>query len=69
MFFTLAVSAATPERLRGADRPRAGRGPVRDADSRPAEVAWRSPDGRAALLHWGDAGGRGRAPGERRAAR
>ncbi len=37
----------------------------------PAEVAWRSPDGRAALLRWGDAAETGRAgrPGRPRAGR
>ena len=52
-FFTLAVSAATPrlcadlaERARIAD-------PAIMPIPGPAVVAWRSPDGRAALLHWG----------------
>src|SRR5258708_1669147 len=59
MFFTLAVSAETPalcaaltDRARIADPsvlPIAG----------PAAVVWRSPDGRASLLHWGSGYGAG----------
>ncbi len=53
MYFTLAVSAATAARCA------ALAGAARDADPRimpvpgPARVAWRAPDGRAAVLHWG----------------
>ena len=59
MFFTLAVSAATAEGCAALT------GRALDADPSvmpvpgPATVAWRSADGRAALLHWGDAGGAG----------
>jgi hypothetical protein len=63
MYFTLAVSAATAgtcARLTAAARvadPRAMPLPG------PAELAWQAPDGRAAVLHWGqraDGGGAGR---------
>jgi hypothetical protein len=53
VYFTLAVSAATAARCA------ALAGAARDADPRampvpgPARVAWRAPDGRAAVLHWG----------------
>jgi hypothetical protein len=53
MYFTLAVSAASPERCAALT------GRARIADPAvlpvpgPAEVAWQSPDGRAALLRWG----------------
>ena len=53
MYFTLAVSAASQERCAALT------GRARIADPAvlpvpgPAEVAWRSPDGRAALLRWG----------------
>jgi len=59
MYFTLAVSAATTgtcAALTAASR---------DADPRlmplpgPARVAWRAPDGLAAVLHWGPASGGG----------
>jgi len=53
MFFTLAVSAATPGRCAElADRARIADPAVMPIPG-PAVVAWRSPDGRAALLHWG----------------
>jgi hypothetical protein len=56
MFFTLAVSAATPEGCTALT----GRALAVDLSVMPipgpAEVAWRSPDGRTALLHWGRAG-------------
>ncbi len=55
MYFTLAVSAATPEAcaaLAGA----AGRTDPRVMPiPGPARVAWHAPGGRAAVLHWGDA--------------
>src|SRR5579863_8655549 len=53
MFFTLAVSAASP-RLCGelTDRAQIADPAVMPIPG-PAVVAWRSPDGRAALLHWG----------------
>ncbi|MGH3267585.1 MAG: asparagine synthase-related protein, partial [Trebonia sp.] len=53
MYFTLAVSAASRERCAALT------GRARIADPAvlpvpgPAEVAWQSPDGRAALLRWG----------------
>ena len=53
MYFTLALSAAT------AGTCAALTGAARDADPRmmplpgPAQVAWQAPDGRAAVLHWG----------------
>jgi hypothetical protein len=56
VYFTLAVSAATAARCA------ALAGAARDADPRvmpvpgPARVAWRAPDGRAAVLHWGTPG-------------
>ena len=53
MFFTLAVSAATPEACAAlADRARIADPSVMPIPG-PAVIAWRSPDGRAALLHWG----------------
>ena len=53
MFFTLAVSAATPQRCAElADRARIA-DPAVMPIAGPAMVAWRSPDGRAALLRWG----------------
>jgi hypothetical protein len=55
MYFTLAVSAATPEAcaaLAGAaGRTDPGVMPIPG----PARVAWHAPGGRAAVLHWGDA--------------
>ena len=57
MFFTLAVSAATAEGCAALT------GRALDVDPSvmpvpgPATVAWRSADGRAALLHWGGAAG------------
>ena len=69
MFFTLAVSAATPALCAElADRARVADPAVMPIQG-PAVVAWRSPDGRAALLHWGGppggdgASGRGDAAG------
>ena len=57
MYFTLAVSAATAESCAAlTDRALAVDPSVMPVPG-PAEVAWRSPDGRAALLRWGSAGG------------
>lgn len=57
MYFTLAVSAATPQRCAAlTGRALAVEASVMPAPG-PAEVAWRSADGRAALLHWGAAAG------------
>ena len=68
MFFTLAVSAATPALCAElADRARVADPAVMPIPG-PAVVAWRSPDGRAALLHWGGpsgGGGTSGAPGPR----
>jgi hypothetical protein len=56
MYFTLAVSATTPERCaRLTDRARIADPAVMPVPG-PAAVCWRSPDGRAALLHWGAPG-------------
>jgi hypothetical protein len=53
MFFTLAVSAATAEACAAlTDRARITDPAVMPVPG-PATVAWRSPDGRAALLRWG----------------
>ena len=55
MFFTLGVSAATPEGCAAlTDRALAVDPSVMPVPG-PAGVAWRSPDGRAALLRWGAA--------------
>ena len=55
MFFTLGVSAATPEGCAAlTDRALAVDPSVMPVPG-PAEIAWRSPDGRAALLRWGGA--------------
>ena len=52
-FFTLAVSASSPRLCAElADRARVADPAVMPIPG-PAVVAWRSPDGRAALLHWG----------------
>jgi hypothetical protein len=59
MFFTLAVSAASPRLCAElADRARVADPAVMPIPG-PAVVAWRSPDGRAALLHWGGPSGGG----------
>ena len=53
MYFTLAVSAASQERCAALT----GRARIADPAVLPVpgppEVAWQSPDGRAALLRWG----------------
>jgi Asparagine synthase len=57
VYFTLGVSAATAESCAAlTDRALAVAPSVMPVPG-PAEVAWRSPDGRAALLHWGSIGG------------
>ena len=59
MFFTLGVSAVSRERCAElTDRALAADPSVMPVPG-PAEVAWRSPDGRAALLRWGGAAGTG----------
>ena len=57
MYFTLAVSAATAESCAALTDRALAAGPSIMPVPGPAEVAWRSPDGRAAVLHWGSAGG------------
>jgi Asparagine synthase len=60
-FFTLAVSASSPRLCAAlADRARVADPAVMPIPG-PAVVAWRSPDGRAALLHWGGPPGAGEA--------
>jgi hypothetical protein len=60
-FFTLAVSASSPRLCAElADRARVADPAVMPIPG-PAVVAWRSPDGRAALLHWGGPPGAGEA--------
>ncbi|HEX4093863.1 MAG TPA: asparagine synthase-related protein [Trebonia sp.] len=62
MFFTLAVSASSPRLCAElADRARVADPAVMPIPG-PAVVAWRSPDGRAALLHWGERPGGGELP-------
>jgi hypothetical protein len=57
VFFTLAISADTPARCAAlTDRARIADPAVLPVPG-PAAVAWRSPDGRAALLHWGSGHG------------
>jgi hypothetical protein len=59
MFFTLAVSAVSPRLCAElADRARVADPAVMPIPG-PAVVAWRSPDGRAALLRWGGPPGAG----------
>ena len=53
MFFTLAISAATPEACAALTDRALVTDPAVMPIPGPAVVAWRSPDGRAALLHWG----------------
>jgi hypothetical protein len=55
MFFTLGVSAASPERCAELTGRALAADPSVMPVPGPAEVAWRSPDGRAALLRWGGA--------------
>ena len=53
MFFTLAISAGTPEGCVALTERALAVDPSVMPIPGPADVAWRSPDGRAALLHWG----------------
>jgi hypothetical protein len=53
MYFTLGVSAVTPERCAALTDRALAVDPAVMPIPGPAETAWRSPDGRAALLHWG----------------
>ena len=55
MYFTLGVSAATPERCAALTERALAVDPSVMPIPGPGEVAWRSPDGRAALLRWGAA--------------
>jgi hypothetical protein len=55
VYFTLGVSAATPEGCAALTERALAVDPSVMPVPGPAEVAWRSPDGRAALLHWGPA--------------
>ena len=61
MFFTLAVSAATVDGCTALTGRALAVDPSVMPVPGPATVAWRAADGRAALLHWGDA--RSGAPG------
>jgi hypothetical protein len=54
MFFTLAVSAATPQLCASLAGRAASADPSLLPVPGPAVTVWRSPDGCAALLHWGD---------------
>jgi len=56
VYFTLAVSAATPEGCAGLTERALAADPAVMPVPGPASVAWRSADGRAALLHWGGCG-------------
>ena len=56
MFFTLAVSAATAEGCTALTGRALDVDPFVMPVPGPAVVAWRSADGRAALLHWGNTG-------------
>jgi hypothetical protein len=57
VYFTLAVSAATAESCAALTGRALAVDPSVMPVPGPAEVAWRSPDGRAAVLRWGSAGG------------
>jgi hypothetical protein len=58
MFFTLAVSAGTPGRCTELTERAAAAEPSLLPVPGPVVTAWRSPDGCAALLHWGSPEGR-----------
>jgi hypothetical protein len=53
VYFTLAVSASTPEQCTALADRAVATNPREMPIPGPAVVAWRSPDQRAALLHWG----------------
>jgi len=53
MYFTLAISAATRDGCAGLVRQALDTDPRAMPMPGPAQVAWRSPDGRAAVLNWG----------------
>ena len=54
MYFTLAVSAATPQACDALAEAAERTDPRVMPIPGPARVAWRAPGGRAAVLHWGD---------------
>ena len=60
MYFTLAVSAATPQACDALAEAAERTDPRVMPIPGPARVAWRAPGGRAAVLHWGDADSLGR---------
>ena len=66
MFFTLAISAATPAACAALTDRALVTDPAVMPIPGPAVVAWRSPDGRAALLHWGRRRRPGRSPARAR---
>jgi hypothetical protein len=53
VFFTLAISAATPERCAALTARAVAADPALLPVPGPAVTVWRSPDGRAAVLRWG----------------
>jgi hypothetical protein len=57
MYFTLGVSARTPQACAALTERALAVDPSVMPMPGPAAVAWRSADGRAALLHWGEPGG------------
>ncbi len=67
MYFTLGVSARTPEACAALTERALAVDPSVMPMPGPAAVAWRSADGRAALLHWGGPGGPGGNTGVSRA--
>ena len=54
MFFTLAISAATPDRCAALIRAACQADPRIMPVPGPAQVTWRAPGGRGAVLHWGE---------------
>ena len=56
MYFTLAVSTADPDTCAALTQRACGTDPRAQPIPGPARVAWRAPDGRAALITWGAAG-------------
>jgi len=65
MYFTLAVSAATPAGCAALVRAAQGIDPRIMPIPGPALVDWRAPDGRAAVFHWGAPGLDGARPNDR----
>jgi hypothetical protein len=68
MFFTLGISAASPQRCAELTARAVAADPAVMPVPGPAEVAWRSPDGRAALVRWGASGDAGADGADRAAA-